>query len=331
MNPVVTGIGGAFIDLTFNVDDSTLAELCVPKGGISFVDAVTQERLIAANLNSLRDITPGGSAANSVYATQLAGVQSAFAGKVGGDDYGSIFTQSLTNVGALIATKQSPGSTNSVLAFVTPDGEKSFVVHPALAASLNFADIDRSLLKASRWILLEAQLFEYGAESRAAALSSIAFARDHGVKLTLNLGSVSVVEQTGGLIRELLDDKRVDLVIGNRDEFSMLYPGTPTDTVLEELARKVEYAVCTEGEKGALARHRSQLAQTPETPPVPVINTSGAGDSFLGTLLAGITRGRDLQNAMDAAHAVASLVVRHIGARLTRLPGNIIEALEETR
>ena len=331
MNPVVTGIGGAFIDLTFNVNDSTLARLGIPKGGISFVDAATQQQLINENFAALGYLTPGGSAANTVYTAQLAGAQAAFAGKVGLDDYGCTFTQSLTKAGVRIATEPTEGSTNSVLAFVTPDGEKSFVVYPELAARLNFADINRSILKESCWVLLEAQLFQYGAESRKTALSSIQFGRDNGVKVALNLGSVSVVERSADLICELLNDNRVDLLIGNYDEVSALYPGIPTDEILDELARKVEYAICTQGDKGALVRHYSRVVRTSNTPSVSAVDTSGAGDSFLGTLLAGISQGIDLQDAVNSAHSVASLVVQQPGGRLPRLPENILEAFEKKR
>jgi sugar/nucleoside kinase (ribokinase family) len=148
------------------------------------------------------------------------------------------------------------------------------------------------------------------------------------VKIALNLGSVSVVEKSVELIHELLGDRQIDLLIGNHEEFSTLFRGAPTDTIFESLSRHVDLAVYTRGERGALALHKSQIIQTSTTASVPVVDTSGAGDSFLGALLAGISRGNELQAALNCAHKVASLVVQQTGARLPNLPSDINELFE---
>jgi sugar/nucleoside kinase (ribokinase family) len=312
----IIGIGGAFIDLTYHVTDDRLAELGLQKAGISFVTPERQRVLIEANREALTGISHGGSVANSIYTAQKMGAQCAFASKIGNDSYGESFAAELAKHGVTIASKLCVGDTNSVLAFITPDREKTFAVSPELAGTLTLQDINSALLASSSWVLIEGQLFSYGETSRQAALDCVAFAREKKRKLALNLGSISVVERSREKFRELLKAHSITLLIGNTDELALLYGSSDTDAALSWAEKHVEYVVATKGADGAVGRNGGSHYDVSPPAISDVIDTSGAGDAFLGTLLACIANKQPLLSAMERATEVAGNVVRQHGARL---------------
>jgi sugar/nucleoside kinase (ribokinase family) len=87
----VYGLGNALVDMEFSVDDSFLRRHGIAKGHMTLID---EDRLTAL-LGDLRDLRPkrtgGGSAANTMYATQAFGARTFYACKVASDETGSYF------------------------------------------------------------------------------------------------------------------------------------------------------------------------------------------------------------------------------------------------
>jgi sugar/nucleoside kinase (ribokinase family) len=245
------------------------------------------------------------------------GAQCAFAAKIGNDAHGESFAAELSKHGVTIASKLCAGDTNSVLAFITPDGEKTFAVSPELAGTLTSQDIDNSLLAASSWVLIEGQLFSYGEMSRQTALDCLTFAREQKRKAALNLGSISVVERSREAFCQLLEARQITLLVGNTDELALLHGSSDTNAALSWAEDYVEYVVATKGAAGAVGRHRGVQYQVSPPTIASVIDTSGAGDAFLGTLLAAIAGDQTLLTAMEHANEVAAKVVQQHGARLS--------------
>ena len=95
--PLITGMGAALVDLFADVDEPALDALGSPKGSMTLVDA--------ARASALRDTVkvhtyhPGGSAANTVAGLAGLGMLSGFIGKIGDDELGRVFRDSLTDLG----------------------------------------------------------------------------------------------------------------------------------------------------------------------------------------------------------------------------------------
>lgn len=121
--------------------------------------------------------------------------------------------------------------------------------------------------------------------------------------------------------------RMVHLVKVSRADLEWLYPGKDPDDEAERwLASGPELVVLTRGAEGATAFIRGH--RTTRTPPmVEIADTVGAGDAFMGALLAdiherGVTTGTDLadisdtdlESLLDAANAAAAEVCSHPGA-----------------
>lgn len=324
----IFGIGGAFMDLTFHVSDAQLSKLTLHKGGISFVSSNRQRSIIAELQHSLTGISHGGSVANSIYTAQRLAARCAFAASIGDDKHGCAFAAELSRYGVDIACRPiNGGTTNSVLSLITPDGEKTFIVSPELASTFNFCEVPQDLLSASSWLLVEGQLFSYGDESKLTASQCIKFAKEHGIRVALNLGSVSVIDTARELLRHHIQGGRVSLLIGNSEEFQSLCEESDISSCLIWAEQTVPLVVSTLGAQGVIARRGGKSLSVAIPSECHVEDTSGAGDAFLGALLASLCQDeKDLLSALTRANNIAAQVVGQPGARLEIFPGHSSKA-----
>ena len=124
--PLITGMGAALVDLFADVDEPALDALGSPKGSMTLVDA--------ARASALRDTVkvhtyhPGGSAANTVAGLAGLGMPSGFIGKIGDDELGRVFRDSLTDLGVTFPVTPCDAAdhpTGNCLVLVTPDAERT--------------------------------------------------------------------------------------------------------------------------------------------------------------------------------------------------------------
>ncbi len=104
-----------------------------------------------------------------------------------------------------------------------------------------------------------------------------------------------------------------DLIVGNDEEFGFM-AGNPSKGLdkARELAAQGKMVIYKMGEKGALTLAGGEKIRTGIFP-VTAVKPNGAGDSFMAGLLAAISEGRPLQEAVLRGSACASIVVSQPG------------------
>ncbi len=104
-----------------------------------------------------------------------------------------------------------------------------------------------------------------------------------------------------------------DLIVGNDEEFGFM-AGNPSKGLdkARELAAQGKMVIYKMGEKGALTIADGEEIRTGIFP-VTAVKPNGAGDSFMAGLLAAISEGRPLQEAVLRGSACASIVVSQPG------------------
>lgn len=138
-------------------------------------------------------------------------------------------------------------------------------------------------------------------------------ARDVGARAALDIGLESARDEPSRVF-DLLQS--ADLFVPNTQELLTLMRRTDLTDALAAL-REVysQTAIVKLGPGGALVSRPGRAAETIETrgSPVTAIDPTGAGDSFLGALLAGIVRGRPLTDAVADANAAGMAAVMRLG------------------
>ena len=133
----IIGMGNALVDVLVRIDDDSLLEkLHLPKGSMQLIqeDTLSEIRKYTSGMKIHR--STGGSAGNTVCALAALGANPGFIGKVGQDETGAFFGDTLRQrgVNALLATCDLPSGIAST--FISTDGERTFGTYLGAAATL---------------------------------------------------------------------------------------------------------------------------------------------------------------------------------------------------
>jgi ribokinase len=257
---------------------------------------------------------PGGKGANQAVAAARLGAQVAMVGRVGDDDFGPALTENLVGHGVEASHVGIDGeaATGIALIIVDQNGENSIVVAGGANLRVSPRDLDGldGLLPQAKLLLLQ---FEVPLETSRRAME---IAARHNLKVILNPAPARAVSP------QLL--AQADYVVPNETEASLLTGIEVTDLAsAEKAARKllscgVPVVIVTLGEKGALVVTGDQAFHVPARQ-IDAVDTTAAGDAFIGGLAVALTQDLPLKEAVRYATYTGTLAATRFGAQ-TSLP-----------
>ena len=255
---------------------------------------------------------PGGKGANQATALARLGAEVAMLGAVGGDAYGNELLAGLKSSGVDVSAMQVLADAPTGMAYIEVDaaGENRIVVVPGANSRVDL-DLARqyvSLLDEAAYLVMQLEI----------PLDTVCYlaqeARKRGVTVVLNPAPMPAE-----LPQELLAN--TGILVPNETELARLTgrPVTPATAEAEGrgvLASGVGSVLVTLGEQGAVWI----LPSSNETlrfaaHPVAVVDTTAAGDTFIGGLVAALARGEDRRAAGEFASKAAALSVSRAGAQ----------------
>ncbi len=257
---------------------------------------------------------PGGKGANQAVAAARQGADVRFIGAVGDDGFGDFSQQSLSADGiSLTHLSRIPGVATGVAGILVEDnGSNSIVLAAGANASLTPAHIDAAAADIRSAQILLCQL----ETPLNTVTQAIATARAAGVKVILNPAPAQ------DLSPELL--AQVDYLILNETEAGQLSGIAVTDNTSAQAASEkllsmgVGQVLLTMGGHGAQIT-QAGLSQFIPAIRVDVVDTTAAGDTFVGAFAVGIANGLSLLEASQEAQYTAALTVTKLGAQ-TSIP-----------
>ena len=264
----------------------------------------------------------GGKGANQAAAAAFLGASVAFLGRVGDDEFGEPLGQALGEKGidTSLIERASGVSTGAAFITVTPDGENAITVAPGANRSLTPGDVDAASGAIGGARVLVAQM-EVPIKT---VLRAVEVAAEGGTRALVNLAPTFEVP------RELLE--RLDPLVVNKHEAAFLLGGE-VDGVEGALAAAPELlslgpraAVITVGEAGAVFAVGETSGHLP-APKVDVVDTTGAGDAFVGALAVRLARGASLEGAVAYAVRAGAAAVTKEGAQGALPSPEVVEAL----
>ena len=246
-------------------------------------------------LSSRRNVFPGGKGLNQTVAAARAGAKVYHAGAVGAD--GDMLLDLLRDAGADVsAVSRVDAPTGHAIIQVTPQGENAIVILGGANRSVTPETVEKALEKvdAGDILLLQNEINSLDAIIRRAAKK--------GLRILFNPAPME--DSVKSLPLELLDTLVVNEVEGRAlaGDMDALRTAYPRQKIL-----------LTQGSRGASLWTGSELIFQPAFP-VQAVDTTAAGDCFLGYYAAAIAENLPYAQALRLAAAASALAVQRQGA-----------------
>lgn len=275
------------------------------------------------------DTLPGGKGANQAVAAARIGAAVQFVGAVGRDAFAAVARDGLRAAGVDVsALAEVEGPTGTAIITVDAAGENSIVVVPGANGAVDAARVEqaRETVAAADVVVLQGEIPAAGSEAAARACTG---------RLMLNLAPViavdpAVLRRADPLVVNEHEAARAAEMLGAVDEAASpvaadAEPGAEPDAVAPDavergvverlLAAGVPSVVLTVGPRGAWIGVGSAEPTRVPAPTVDAVDTTGAGDAFVGALAAGLVRGEALADAARRAVQVGAFAVGRRGAQ----------------
>lgn len=307
----IIGMGNALVDVLVRIDDDSLLEkLHLPKGSMQLIQEDTLSEIRKYTSGRKIHRSTGGSAGNTVCALAALGANPGFIGKVGQDETGAFFGDTLRQrgVNALLATCDLPSGIAST--FISTDGERTFGTYLGAAATLRAEDLSRKMFAGYNYLYIEGYLLQ----DHDLMLRAVQLAKEEGLQVCLDMASYNVVEAERDFFDQLIV-KYVDIVFANESE-ALAYTGKTPHEALEEIASKCSIAVVKTGKEGSLVKKGTEVIQLLSCPVDNVLDTTGAGDFYAAGFMYGLTCGYSLEKCVQISTILATAVIQEVGTTL---------------
>lgn len=306
----VLGIGNALVDIMIAIpEDSILNEFGLPRGSMTLVDRIVSSKIYDATLKYQVDRTTGGSAANTIHGLASLGGQCGYAGKIGRDELGRLFSDEFRQIGVSTHLPYSDLPTGRVMAMVSTDSERTMATFLGAAAELTPADFPSGLLRQYEILYVEGYLVQ----DHNLIETILKTGHEQGLQVAIDLSSYNIVAQNLDFLKYLVRNY-VDIVFANEEEAHAFTGLQPADA-LEEISKMCDIAVVKTGKKGSMVREGENVFII-DPVEAAAVDTTGAGDSYAAGFLYGLTRGLPLKKCGDIASLTAAKAVESMGARI---------------
>jgi ribokinase len=254
---------------------------------------------------------PGGISANFCCAASKIGMRAALVALVGDDRYGELSLASLreANVDTDLVIVKPGGQTFFCVVMLDDSGEKALTLVVTDCIAPRPADIDPESLGQARLVHLIANDVD--------DMTWVAReAKKRGTLVSLDIEPTTTIGVSETGYRTLLS--HVDLAFPNAAGLRSLFAGDELAGAREILRLGPKVAVVTLGADGCLVVTQDEAIRLPAYT-VPVADTTGAGDCFIGTFVSLYLQDWTLRRCGTYASAAAAISVTKVGSR-TALP-----------
>ena len=272
---------------------------------------------------------PGGAPANVAVAISRLGGDTAFFGRAGQDPLGRFMKQTLTDekVNTDDMLLDEAQRTSTVIVDLDDDGERSFTFMVKPSADQFFSIEDIPKFTYGQW-MHSCSIALANEPSRSATLEAMQRMKSAGGYISFDPNLREEVWAEPSQIKEVVMSavELADVVKFSEEELTFLTGTETLDSALDELnAAPNKLIIVTLGARGALAVYNGERRVIEGTKVEQVIDTTGAGDAFVGGLLAKLSQSDDwcswsqVEAAVHWGNACGALATTQKGA-MTALP-----------
>jgi sugar/nucleoside kinase (ribokinase family) len=307
----VLAIGNALVDILIRVkNEELLQEFNLDKGSMQLVNKDMVDLIVARTRDMEKVMASGGSASNTIHALAKLGIDTSILGKIGQDEIGQFFKKDMetNHVNANLLTSDT--LSGRAMAFISPDGERTFATYLGAAVELTEADLNEKMFQGYSYFHVEGYLVQ----NNVLIETALKLAKKAGLKVSIDMASYNVVDANIDFLKRIVDEY-VDIAFLNEEE-ALSFTGKEPEEAVHEIARSCGIAVVKIGKEGSLIKKGDKLYKVAGIP-AKTLDTTGAGDVYAAGFIYGLIEGLDLVQCGKIGSLVASKVVEVMGAKLS--------------
>ena len=246
----------------------------------------------------------GGKGANQAVIAAHCGAEVHFVGKLGRDLFGDSIAENFKKLGIDSEYVERSDTPNGVAhIWVDANGENRIIIIPGANHEIELKKAVQAIESIAGLAVVVAQC-EIKQEVTLAAFSA---AKKRGCVTILNPAPYQPLSE------DLL--AVTDWIIPNETEFKELHGQAPTSDDVLKSFRPGKNSIVTLGSEGAVLITSDGNLSRVSAPKVNAVDTTGAGDAFVGVFAFGLASGKNPEDAMKLGVKVASMSVTRKGAQ----------------
>lgn len=297
--------GNALIDIIAFVETDFPSSIGLHGGSTAHVSSAAIDPLVARLPGA--SYSAGGGAANTARVFASLGHHASFAGSVGQDEHGRRYAADMREACVEAHLQENPGRTGVFCALIEPDGERTIVVGPGVAAQLDAERVPESFFNSESMLYLDGFL----AASPDTVLSLIRRAEKAGMPVAFDVAGSRIAAKNRELFLSLIRQSCA-FTFMNEDEFIEL-AGASVDEGLVPFSADIPGVVIVKrAEIGAVCVSDGVILES-AVRPIQATDTTGAGDAFAAGFIAAALSGSSLARCLRLGNRVAEHAIQVTG------------------
>ena len=325
----VLGIGNPLIDIIVSVEESDILSLGIHKGTMALIHKERMAELLLLSKAKETSYSCGGSCPNTIIALAALGVETTLAGKVGNDESGRIYAETLKSLNVhneLAITDKEP--TGSTVILITPDSERSMNTY--LGANRLYAADDVREESVSQADFFHFTGYMWDTQSQQEAITkALRIAKQNNTTISFDVADPFAVGRYRDTFLRIIEES-CDIVFANREEARILFDNYDPYECCRSMGKLCKTAIVKNGKKGSFISHNQKVFSVPVKGPVVPIDTTGAGDVYAAGFLYGQCKGFSILDSGIIASILAGQIITQRGAQFSKEQAAGLRALLET-
>jgi len=317
MYNVIT-VGSATMDAFAMTEMAEAISIKNPKEEEVFISYPTGSKILINDLNFFT----GGGGTNAAVSLARLGLKTAYLGNLGKDKNGDLIKQLLKKEKIDFIGTTDKEKTGYSVVLDSMETDRTILTYKGSNDNLKFSKIDKKKLK-SKWFYFSSMT----GESFKTLERLAEYAEKHKTKILFNPSNY-LAEKGYNYLHKVL--KRADILVLNDQESRLLVKEENVKDRSRILASfGPKYVIITNGQKDVYALHNGIIYIMTPTKLKNIKETTGAGDAFASTFLAGIIKKKHVEFCLKLALINSQSVIKCLGAKNDLL--NYNEALKHMK